>query len=286
MKKLVSVLSVLLALCLVIGCFAACGKDVEDPTNEAVSDADASADVSADASADASESDSSEAAENTEAKVFKMGTNAAFPPYEYKEGEEFVGIDIEIATAIAAKLGGTLEVVDMEFDSIITSVTKGEVDFGMAGMTITDERLLEVDFTSSYATGVQSIIVAEGSDIVSVDDLAGKKIGVQLGTTGDIYASDDFGAENVTQYGKGADAVIALKGGDVDAVIIDNEPAKAFVAENEGLVILDTDYAIEDYAIAVKKGNTELLDDINDALEALTNDGTIDAIIAKYIKAE
>lgn len=218
--------------------------------------------------------------------VIKMGTNAAFPPYEFKEGEEFVGIDVEIAEAIAKELGSTLEVVDMEFDSIITAVNQGEVTFGMAGMTVTDERKLEVDFTTSYATGVQSVIVAENSEIASIDDLSEKKIGVQLGTTGDIYATDDYGSEFVTQYGKGADAVIALKGGDVDAVIIDNEPAKAFVAENEGLKILDTEYAVEDYAIAVKKGNQELLDDINAALEKLTADGTIDSIIAKYIKAE
>ncbi|MBO5734108.1 MAG: basic amino acid ABC transporter substrate-binding protein [Clostridia bacterium] len=223
-------------------------------------------------------------AEATE--VIKMGTNAAFPPYEFKEGEKFVGIDVEIAEAIAAKLGMKLEIVDMEFDSIITSVNQGEVDFGMAGMTVTEERLEEVDFTSSYATGVQVVIVAEGSDITSLDDLEGKKIGVQLGTTGDIYASDDFGSDNVVQYGKGADAVIALKGGDVDAVIIDNEPAKAFVEENGGLKILETEYAIEDYAIAIKKGNTELLDKINAALEELTADGTIDAIISEYISAE
>ena len=221
-----------------------------------------------------------------EEKVIKMGTNAAFPPYEYKEGDAFVGIDVEIAEAVAEKLGMKLEIVDMEFDSIITAVDQGEVDFGMAGMTVTEERLKEVDFTSSYATGVQVVIVPEGSEIKSLDDLTGKKIGVQLGTTGDIYASDDFGSENVVQYGKGADAVIALKGGDVDAVIIDNEPAKAFVAENEGLAILETEYAIEDYAIAIKKGNTELLDKINAALEELTADGTIDKIISKYISAE
>lgn len=221
-----------------------------------------------------------------EAATLKMGTNAAFPPYEYKEGEAFVGIDVEIADAIAKELGTTLEVVDMEFDSIIPAVQKGEVNFGMAGMTVTDERKLEVDFTSSYATGVQVVIVAEGSEIATLDDLEGKKIGTQLGTTGDIYSKDDYGEENVTSYGKGADAVIALKGGDVDAVIIDNEPAKAFVAENEGLKILETEYAVEDYAIAVAKENTELLDKINAALEKLTADGTIDAIIAKYIKAE
>lgn len=218
--------------------------------------------------------------------VLKMATNAAFPPYEYKEGGDFVGIDVEIATAIAEELGAKLEVVDMEFDSIIASVQAGETDFGMAGMTVTDERKEMIDFTSSYATGVQVVIIPEGSDIASLDDLNGKKIGVQLGTTGDIYATDDYGAENVTEYGKGADAIIALKGGDVDAVIIDNEPAKAFVAENEGLAILETEYAVEDYAIAVSKENTELLDSINKALEKLTADGTIDKIIAKYISAE
>ncbi len=269
--KFTKILALMLAVVMCFGMLAAC---TAPKTNEPADNNDVDVNDTADAPA-----------EDT-AKVFKMGTNAAFPPYEYKEGEEFVGIDVEIATAIAEKLGGTLEVVDMEFDSIITAVNQGEVDFGMAGMTVTDERLLEVNFSSSYATGVQSVIVAEGSDIATIDDLTGKKIGVQLGTTGDIYASDDYGAENVTQYGKGADAVIALKGGDVDAVIIDNEPAKAFVAENEGLTILDTDYAVEDYAIAVKKDNTDLLDDINAALEELTADGTIDAIIAKFIKAE
>ena len=256
MKKFTKVLSLVLALMMVACVFTACGEKVE--VEEKVA----------------------------ETATLKMATNAAFPPYEYKEGDEFVGIDIEMAAAVAEKLGMELEVLDMEFDSIITAVQQGEADVGIAGMTVTEERLEEVDFSASYATGVQSVIVPEGSEIASIDDLVGKKIGVQLGTTGDIYATGDYGSDNVTQYGKGADAVIALKGGDVDAVIIDNEPAKAFVAENEGLVILDTEYAIEDYAIAVSKDNTELLDKINAALEELTADGTIDAIISKYIKAE
>ncbi len=268
MKKLLALLLVVVLAFAVVACGPAAKTNTEDASN--------SSEVE----------NTEEATETPEVKVIKMATNAAFPPYEYKEGEAFVGIDVEIAGAIAEKLGMTLEILDMEFDSIITSVQNKEADFGMAGMTVTDERLEEVNFSYSYATGVQSVIVTADSDIASLDDLEGKKIGVQLGTTGDIYASDDYGAENVTQYGKGADAVIALKGGDVQAVIIDNEPAKAFVAANEGLKILDTDYAIEDYAIAIAKENTDLLDKINKALEDLTADGTIDTIIAKYIKAE
>ena len=264
MKK---ILSLILVLALAICVFAACGNKAQEEN--------------ANTNAEALPS-----AYKGTYETIKMATNAAFPPYEYKDGEEFVGIDVEIAAAIAEELGATLEVVDMEFDSIITSVDQGEVDFGMAGMTVTDERKEQVDFTSSYATGVQSVIIPENSEIATLDDLSGKKIGVQLGTTGDIYSCDDFGEENVTKYGKGADAVIALKGGDVDAVIIDNEPAKAFVEANEGLKILDTDYAIEDYAIAIKKGNTDFLDDVNKALEKLTEEGTIDQIVAKYIKAE
>ena len=158
----------------------------------------------------------------------------------------------------------------------------------MAGMTVTDERLQEINFTVSYASGVQSIIVKEGSPITTVDDLYGEdvtyKVGVQLGTTGDIYSSGDFGADRVTQYNNANNAVLALIGGDVDCVIIDNEPAKALVAANEGLTILETSYADEDYAICVAKENTELLDQINAAIVELTADGTIDAIVAKYIK--
>ena len=223
-----------------------------------------------------------------EKPVLKMGTNAYFQPYEFYKDGKIVGIDAEIAAAIAEKLGMTLEIVDMEFDSIITAVNEGSVDFGMAGMTVTEDRLKEVDFSTSYANGVQSIIVKEDSPITTADDLfaegAAYKVGVQLGTTGDIYATGDFGAENVTTYSNGNEAVLALLGGSVDCVIIDNEPAKALVAANEGLKVLETAYANEDYAICIKKGNTELLDAINQAIKELTADGTIDAIIDKYIK--
>ena len=193
-----------------------------------------------------------------------MATNAYFQPYEYYEGDKIVGIDAEIAAAIAGKLGMELEIKDMQFDSILTAVETGSVDFGMAGMTVTEKRLESVNFTSSYATGVQSIIVKEGSPITTVEDLyaegAAYKVGVQLGTTGDIYSTDDFGSDNVVQYSNGNEAVMALQGGAVDCVIIDNQPAKALVEANEGLVILDTSYADEEYAICVAKENTELLE--------------------------
>ena len=223
----------------------------------------------------------------TEGKL-TMATNAYFPPYEYYEGDKIIGIDAEIAEAIAKELGLELEIKDMQFDSIITSVKEGSADFGLAGMTINEDRLKEVDFSISYASGVQSIIVKEGSAIKTVDDLyadgAAYKVGVQLGTTGDIYATDDFGDDLVTQYTNGNEAVVALLGGDIDCVIIDNEPAKAFVAANEGLVILETSYADEDYAACFKQENDALREAVDAAIKKLTKDGVIDAIIDKYIK--
>ena len=216
-----------------------------------------------------------------------MGTNAAFPPYEYVDDDgKIVGIDAEIAAAIAEKLDMELEIKDMDFDSLITACAGGSVDVVLAGLTVTDERKESVNFSDTYATGVQVIIVKEGSAIASVDDLEGKMIGVQAGTTGDIYCTDEFGQDNVKQYNNGALAVAALNNDQIDCVIIDNEPAKSFVAANTGLKILDTEYAVEDYAIAVAKENTELLDKINDAMAELKADGTIDKIVDKYIPAE
>lgn len=227
---------------------------------------------------------------NTDAntqETLTMATNAEFPPYEYKEGDKVVGIDAEVAQAIADKLGMKLEIVDTKFDAIIPGVQSGKYDMGMAGMTVTPEREQSVAFSDSYATGIQSIIVKQGSAIKSVDDLSEKtKIGVQLGTTGDIYAKDDFGDEAVQEYDKGADAVQALLAGKIDCVIIDNEPAKSFVAANEGLEILKTSYAEEDYAICFKKDNTELQTKVNNALKELIADGTLQKIVNKYITAD
>lgn len=222
-----------------------------------------------------------------EDNVLTMGTNATFPPYEYVDDNgNIVGIDAEIAAALAEKLGMKLEIKDMEFDSLITACAGGSVDVVLAGMTVTDERKESVNFSDSYATGIQVIIVKEGSDIAAYEDLEGKMIGVQSGTTGDIYCTDEFGQDSVKQFQNGALAIEALKKGQVDCVIIDNEPAKAFVAANEGLKILDTEYAVEDYAIAIAKENTELLEKINKAMAELKADGTIDKIINKYIPAE
>ncbi len=224
------------------------------------------------------------------ADTLMMGTNAAFPPYEFYEEGTIVGIDAEIAAAICEKLGYDLEILDMDFNGLISAVASGKIDFAMAGMTKTPEREQNVNFSITYAIGVQSIIVPENSPITSLDDLyaegASYKIGVQQGTTGDIYCSDDFGADAVSQYLTGADAVAALVAGKLDCVVIDNNPAKAFVEANEGLKLLDTDYSEEEYAIAVALENTELLEKINAALEELIADGTIAEIVAYYIPVE
>ena len=272
--KLTRILSIVLASLLAVMCFAACTPaEVEGPETPDVADPAAGEEAKEPVADD---------------ETLTMATNAYFQPYEYYEGDKIVGIDAEIAEAIAQKLGKKLVIQDMQFDSILTAVQTGSVDFGMAGMTVTEERLESVNFTSSYATGVQSIIVKEGSSITTVDDLyaegASYKVGVQLGTTGDIYSTDDFGAENVSQFANGNEAVMALLGGAVDCVIIDNQPAKALVEANEGLVILDTSYADEEYAICVAKENEELLFDLNAAIDELIADGTVDAIVAKYIK--
>ena len=220
--------------------------------------------------------------------VLTMATNAYFPPYEYYEGSEIVGIDAEIAAAVADKLGLELVIEDVEFDSIIAGVQSGKYDIGCAGMTVTDERLQSVNFTSTYSTGIQSIIVAEGSDITDLDSLiaSGCMVGVQSGTTGDLYMTDEIGEDRIDRYNKGNDAVLALQNGVVGAVVIDNQPAQSFVAANEGLVILDTPYTVEDYAMAVNKDNEALLEAINNALAELEADGTLDSIIETYIPSE
>ena len=286
MKK---ALSLMTAAALVLS-LAACGSTASSAaSSEAASPEAASSDAAS------SEAASSEAASETETAELStvepgkliMSTNAAFPPYEMTtDSGEFEGIDIETAQAIADKLGLELQIDDMDFDAALLAVQQGKADMVMAGVTVTDERQNVMDFTDSYATGIQSIIVKEDSDIASVDDLAGKKIGTQRGTTGYLYCSDDFGDENVVAYDNGLTAVQMLNNGQVDCVVIENAPAKEFIAANPGLKLLDTAYVEESYAIGVGKGNTELKDAINTALEELKADGTLQAIVDKYITAE
>ena len=262
MKMAKKVLAVVLAVLMACAVFAACSKNTDNG--------------------------------NEKKGTLVMATNATFPPYEYKDGDSFAGIDVEIAEKIAEKLGMTLEIQDVEFGSIIGGVQTGKFDMGMAGLTVTDERKESVNFTNTYAKAKQVVIVKSDSSITSLDNLKGDgsmKYGVQQDTTGDIYASDTienggYGEENVIRYKTGNDAVQALVNGKVDAVIIDNEPAKSFVAANEGLTILDGAWVEEEYAIAIAKDNTELLDKVNTALEELIADGTVQSIIDKYITAE
>ena len=222
---------------------------------------------------------------SSKGKTLVMATNAEFPPYEYHEGNDIKGIDVEIATAIAEDLGMELKIEDIAFDSIIPAVNSGKADMGVAGMTVTQDRLENVNFSDPYTEAAQVIIIKEGSSISTPDDLAGLKIGVQLGTTGDIYAGD---IENATieRYSKGFEAVQALLQDKIDAVIIDREPAKVFVGQNEGLVIADEEFTVEEYAIAIAKNNTELLDKVNASLAKLRESGKLQEIIGKYISAE
>ena len=263
---------------------AACGGSA---STEAVSSEAASSEAVS--SEEATSEAGAEAAELTTVNAGKltMSTNAEFPPYETTtDSGELEGIDIDVAAAIAEKLGLELQVDDMDFDAALLAAQNGKSDMVMAGVTVTDERLKVMDFSDTYAEGIQSIIVKEDSPIASPDDLADKMIGTQRGTTGYIYCSDDFGDDHVTPYDSGLTAVQALVNGQVDAVVIDNAPAQEFVEANPGLKILDTAYAQEDYAIGVAKGNTQLLDAINGALEELEADGTLQAIVDKYITAE
>ena len=214
-----------------------------------------------------------------------MATNAEFPPYEYYEDGDIVGIDVEIAKAIAAKLGMELQIEDMAFDAIIPAVTSGKADFGAAGMTVTEERQRSVEFTDTYANSNQVAIVKEDSDITGSDALAGKIIGVQLGTTGDALATEIKDA-TVERYNKGLEAVQSLTQGKIDAVVIDQATAEAFVKKTEGIKILEEKMSEEEYAIAIKKGNMELVEKMNEAIKELKEEGKIDEIVAKYMDAE
>lgn len=286
MKK---ILALMLALCMVFA-LAACGEAASDPSAAPESEAPASEAPASEAPASEAPASEEPAADGefttlVEGKL-TMSTNAQFPPYEMTTDDGgFEGIDVEIATAIAEKLGLELDILDMDFDSALLAVQQGKSDIVMAGVTVNEDRLLVMDFTDSYATGVQVVIVKEGSD-VTMDNMGEGLIGTQRGTTGNLYCTEDYGEEHVVAYDDGFTAVQALMNGQVDCVVIDNAPAQEFVKNNAGLTILDTEYAVEDYAIGLNKGNTALLDAINGALAELISDGTVQSIVDKYIPAE
>ena len=289
MKLTKKLLAMLLALAMVFALAACSGNGAP-----AASDAPGTASTEPDPTPAPSEEQDSEASFTTvEAGKLHMSTSADFPPYEMTTDDGgFEGIDVEVATAIAEKLGLELVVDDMGFAAALTAVQTGQSDIAMAGITVNEERKEVMDFSNTYATGVQVVIVREDSPIQTIDDLASAAmIGCQADTTGYIYCSDTvenggYGEDHVTAYETGALAVMALVNGQVDAVVIDNEPAKSFVAANEGLKILDSEWLVEDYAIAVAKGNTALLDAINQAMAELIADGTFQSIVDKYITAD
>ena len=292
MKKL---LAILLALSMCFALLTGCGSSsdaAEQPAEEPAAEEPA-AEEPAEEPAAAEPAEDAEAAEGeatalttvTEG-VLTMSTNAAFPPYEMTtDAGGFEGIDVELAGAIAEKLGLELQIDDMDFDSALLAVQQGKSDIVMAGVSVTDDRLLVMDFSDSYATGVQVVIVPEGSD-VTIDNLGEHTIGTQRATTGNIYCTDDYGEDHVVAYDNGITAVQALMNGQVDCVVIDSAPAQEFVAANPGLTILDTEYVSEEYAIGMAKGNTALVEAVNQALAELKADGTIQSIVDKYITAE
>ena len=283
MKKLLTILmaaAMLLSVC----ALTACGGATEEAAEEAEAEVEEVEEAAEEATEEAAETVSGDFT-TVEAGKLHMATNAAFPPYEMTADDgSFEGIDVEVATAIAEKLGLELVVDDMDFDAALIAAQNGKSDMVMAGVTVNEERQAVMDFSDSYATGVQVVIVPEGSDI-TLDNLGDQQIGTQRGTTGYIYCSGDYGEDHVISYDNGITAVQALQNGQVDCVVIDSAPAQALVDANPGLTILDTEYITENYAIGFPK-NSDLLPAVNAALAELIEDGTVQSIVDKYISAE
>ena len=279
MKKLLTILmaaAMLLSVC----ALTACGGATEEPAEEETEA------VEVEETEEAAEETAETASFTTvEEGKLHMATNAAFPPYEMTADDgSFIGIDVEIATAIAETLGLELVVDDMDFDAALIAAQNGKSDMVMAGVTVNEERQAVMDFSDSYATGVQVVIIKEGADI-TLDNLGDQMIGTQRGTTGYIYCSGDYGEDHVVSYDNGITAVQALQNGQVDCVVIDSAPAQALVEANPGLTILDTEYVTENYAIGFPK-NSDLLPAVNEALAQFIADGTVQSIVDKYISPD
>lgn len=266
-NKLLKVVSLLSVSVLSMGMLVGCGSSSENVS----------------ATPAASESGEAPAETTSSDNVIVMGTNAEFEPFEYRDGLEITGFDVEIAKKVAEKLGKELVIEDMSFDSLIMALNSDKIDFIAAGMTATDERRTQVDFSDSYFNSQQMIIVkADDTSIATAEDLVGKKVGVQLGTTGDLFVSGTEGIAEVVQLQTGTQAVMDLKNGKIDAVVIDAEPAKKMTEGQSDLKLLDVPFVEEEYAIAVKKGDADVLTAINETLADIKADGTYDEIYAKY----
>lgn len=267
--KMTKLLALVLAMALLVCAFAACNNTtpVENPTNDDDAVIDDVNPVIAELGKD----------------TLVMGTNAEFEPFEYRENDEIIGYDVETAKAIAASAGMTFSIEDMAFDSLITALNSGQIDMIVAGMSVTEERLEAVNFSEPYYRAAQVIIVPkEGATVASAADLAGKAIGVQEGTTGDIYVDEEVEGAQVNRFKKAVDAAIDLANGRLDAVVLDEQPALRIVAQNDALMVLDEALTEEEYAIAVRKNNPELLAAINAALAELEANGQKDELLEKY----
>lgn len=299
MKKF---LALLLAAVMTMSLLTACGSSETAETTETTESAEAEGAEAADeAESTEAETVEAEVVETEEAAetaasealadgVLTVGTNAEFPPFEYVDDNgEPDGFDIALIKAIGEKLGVEVEVENMEFASLVSSIGS-KIDVAIAGMTVTDERKESVDFSNSYYEAVQYVILPADSDIATADDLTGKTIGVQLGTTGDFIATDDIADSTVQQYNKAVDAVNDLINGRLDCVIVDKNPALVFESKFEGQVKAvdgaEFGFGTEEYAIALPKGDTALVDAVNAALEEIKADGTFDELVKTYIEAE
>lgn len=220
-----------------------------------------------------------------QSNTLTMVTNAEFPPFEYMEGDQFVGADIEIAQAIAEIMGKELEITNIDFDAALSGVATGKYDVAVAGITATEERMKNMNFSDAYYVASQAIVVRADSDIKGAADLNGKAISCQEGTTGELYLNENAEANGYTvqAFKTGAEGITALTTGKVDALVIDNEVAKALSGKQEGkTVVLDEALTKEEYAIALKKGNDALTAEINAALQQLKDSGKLAEIFDKY----
>lgn len=219
--------------------------------------------------------------------VLDLGTSADLPPFEfYDENNKIVGIDAEIAKEIGKKIGLEVKISDMDFANIIASIESGKLDGGIAGLSKTPEREKNVNFTDTYAKSVQKVLVNKKSSFKSPEDLKDKKIGTQLGTTGESVAKEKYGEDKVQSFNKNSDAVVALNSGKVDGVVLDEQTVNKFAQANENLEVLEDSLADDEYAIALDKKNDKLLKEVNKAIKELKDDGTLDKIINKYMESD